>query len=396
MAETTQLTVSCHCSSANHTFSVPNSLLPLPTNLCNCNISRRISGSLLTSYVNITFDDGVPKPDTSALTPYRSSSILTRHFCSTCGTHMYLEYHADGHYEAATGTFQLPSTDGIIEFKSQMWIEDTKDGGASQFLTHIDNEELPRYLRESDQSPDAPLEWTLHTPATSTSEVKKSVHAHCHCNGVEFYITAPDATSYASTSGYPDLLVPYQSSPQTISLSNRSNQPWWIQRHGTRFLAGTCTCNSCRRASGFDITFWAFIPSSNIFRDSACTQAFIRNPDPEGAGSEKYWGTMKSYTSSPGVTRTFCSICGANVFWDGRPGREEEGSNALVDVAVGLLDAGSGARAEEFLAWWPGRVSFREEASNKGLVKGLEEGLASWTERNQGKEYVADGENVPV
>jgi hypothetical protein len=84
------------------------------------------------------------------------------------------------------------------------------------------------------------------------------------------------------------------------------------------------------------------------------------------------------------------------VFWDGRPGRDEEGSNVLVDIAVGLLDAKSGARAEEILAWWPGRVSFREESSNKGLLDGLEKGLSNWAQRNRGKGYVAKGENAPV
>jgi hypothetical protein len=84
------------------------------------------------------------------------------------------------------------------------------------------------------------------------------------------------------------------------------------------------------------------------------------------------------------------------VFWDGRPGKDDEGSNALIDVAVGLLDARSGARAEDILAWWPGRVSFREEASNKGLVEGLEKGLANWAERNIGKGCIAKGENAPV
>ena len=60
-------------------------------------------------------------------------------------------------------------------------------------------------------------------------------------------------------------------------------------------------------------------------------------------------------------------------------------------MAVGLLDAGSGVRAEELLAWWTGRVSFAEDALNKGLVRGLEEGLKRWSERNGGRECVASG-----
>lgn len=60
-----------------------------------------------------------------------------------------------------------------------------------------------------------------------------------------------------------------------------------------------------------------------------------------------------------------------------------------MDVAVGLLDAESGARAEEVLGWWAERVSFAEEAVNKGLVKALERGLREWAEVKGGGDGVA-------
>jgi hypothetical protein len=53
---------------------------------------------------------------------------------------------------------------------------------------------------------------------------------------------------------------------------------------------------------------------------------------------------MKAYRSSESAVRMFCGVCGAGCFWDG-----EERGVALVDVAVGLLDAETGARAEEWL-----------------------------------------------
>ena len=374
MADNKRLTVSCHCGAATHTFSVPTSSLPLPTHLCNCDCSRRISGSLLTSYINITHDPAAPKPDVSALSKYPSSAILNRYFCSACGTQMYLEYHKDGHFEAATGTLQVESTDGIIKFEDLMWLGDTKDGGASQFIDSIDARPLDRYLQNSWESNQVPWDWKEASTANDTSpssSIKKSgsVYAHCRCKGVEFYISPPNSSSQSATSAYPDLLIPYHSG----SSDNPSNETWWLPSPShDRYLAGTCTCNSCRRMSGFDITFWAFIPTANISLDSSLQTPFRKSP---------YWGTMKMYRSSEGVTRTFCSVCGANVFWDGR--------ETMVDVAVGLLDAESGARAEEILAWWPGRVSFREEALNKGLVRGLEEGLKVWAEKNNGADWVA-------
>jgi hypothetical protein len=90
MAESKELTVACMCNAATHTFSVPTSSLPIATHLCSCNISRRISGALLTSYFNVTHGSNPPKPNLCNFTPYKSSDILTRHFCTTCGTQMYV------------------------------------------------------------------------------------------------------------------------------------------------------------------------------------------------------------------------------------------------------------------------------------------------------------------
>jgi hypothetical protein len=66
----------------------------------------------------------------------------------------------------------------------------------------------------------------------------------------------------------------------------------------------------------------------------------------------------------------FCGICGAGCFWDG-----EERGGLLVDVAVGLLGAETGVRAEGWLEWWWGRVSYEELGTNRGLVGNLEKGL---------------------
>jgi hypothetical protein len=72
---------------------------------------------------------------------------------------------------------------------------------------------------------------------------------------------------------------------------------------------------------------------------------------------------MKAYRSSKSAVRMFCGVCGAGCYWDG-----EERGGALVDVAVGLLDAETGARAEEWLEWWADRISCEELGINKVLL----------------------------
>jgi hypothetical protein len=89
---------------------------------------------------------------------------------------------------------------------------------------------------------------------------------------------------------------------------------------------------------------------------------------------------MRTYQSSEGVVRIFCGVCGAGCFWD-----SEERGGVLVDVAVGLLDAETGARAEDWLEWWWGRVSYKELGLNKSLVRSLEKGLRSWGKHSGGQ-----------
>ena len=214
----------------------------------------------------------------------------------------YLEYNSDGHFEAATGTLQVDNTDGLIEYKAHIWIEDTPDGGASQFISHVNQNILRRYLREPNRSDQVTLDWRVTASNPQPSNTRR-IYTHCHCKGVEFWIEPPNGTSKAATSGWPDLLVP----DETGSSENPNNHPWWLPTDD-RYLAGTCACRSCTRASGFDITFWAFIPTSNITLDAEGTKPFTRSP---------YLGTLKAYRSRDDVTRLFCGRCGARVFYDG-------------------------------------------------------------------------------
>lgn len=285
---------------------------------------------------------------------------------------MYLEYRSDGHFEVATGTLQGENMDQLVRFQGVMWIGDTVDGGAGRFLTEVDGKELKRYAGEAGASEELGLDWEIAGSKEGRKDGgREAVHAYCHCNGVQFWIAPPTSASHFACSPFPDLMIPHHLNKS----ANPSNKPWWLTHKATRYLAGTCACRSCRAASGFDITFWSFIPTSNIFLDAELTTRF---PISAPSRPPTYWGSMKRYQSSPGVTRSFCGTCGANVFWHGH--EKSYGRRGLVDVAVGLLDAESGARAKEILGWWTERVSFKEDAAHRGLVGGLENGLKAWKE----------------
>lgn len=238
---------------------------------------------------------------------------------------MYLEYSADGRFCIATGALQLESTENIIDIQGNIWIEDSVDGGGSEFVREIDGKPLRRFMQEFKQSDEVPLGWrspTVQKEGQTDDEGK--LYGHCHCKGVEFWVSRAGEQSKNAESAYADLLVPYYLDKS----DNPRNFPWWLP-HPDRFLAGTCACTTCRRSSGFEITCWAFVPTSDITLKDG--KPFQRTP---------YWGSMVTYESSPGVNRTFCGRCGCTIFWDGRD------AGTLIDIAVGTLDAKEGARAE--------------------------------------------------
>lgn len=52
----------------------------------------------------------------------------------------------------------------------------------------------------------------------------------------------------------------------------------------------------------------------------------------------------------------------------------------MVDAAVGLLDAPSGSRAEEWLSWSKREPSYISDAENKKLAEGLRAGYLKWAQ----------------
>ena len=84
---------------------------------------------------------------------------------------------------------------------------------------------------------------------------------------------------------------------------------------------------------------------------------------------------LKSFKSSEGVTRYHCGRCGATIFYwaDRRP--------QVVDVAVGILRAPSGARAEDWLDWRT-RISHEKDATHDRFMQAFKEGLEAWGIRN--------------
>lgn len=280
---------------------------------------------------------------------FKTSDRVTRYFCGQCGASISI-------HDAETGTEFIASgivenSERILSFKEHIFVGDTKDGGLSSW---IEGTSWTGWNEKSDLwKPSSHL--AAEGRSERTNDRGEVLECYCQCRGVQFNITRPNEDSSNVSAPVPDVLIPYHSPlPQT-----KPDSTWWLRANGTKYLAGTCACNSCRLTTGADIQAWAFVPKSNI-----------RQLD--GKDLEYSMGTLKRYQHSKRAYREFCGTCGATVFWhcDERPG--------VVDVSVGLLDAEEGARAENWLEWATDRISFEECAENKTLVSSISQGLRKW------------------
>lgn len=329
--------------------------LPLPLTLCHCTTCRHQSGLLCNSYA--TLPKGAEfEVSKGSLEFYKASETVFRFFCSTCGANVYVEDTDTEDRDICTGV--LEKAEGVVRVKRHIFVVDSKDGGLSDWIPGVE-------AWEGFSKNGKKLDVGWKDASKGRSEKAQELQAYCRCKGVQFKITRPDGSSANFTAPRGDIVGP----------PSEDDEPWWLRENGTKYLGGTCACNECRLASGFDIQTWAFVPKANISQLNGKPLDFSA-------------GTLKRYDSSEGVYREFCSKCGATVFWhsDSRP--------SLIDVSVGLLDAEEGARAESWLGWKTERVSFDEEAQNKDLISKLMAGLKQWGGRkvpaSAGKDELGD------
>ncbi|PGH05677.1 hypothetical protein GX51_02837 [Blastomyces parvus] len=374
--------ITCLCNRASQTVALdwlPASGMGGPSVLpfCHCDVCRRTTGLLCTSYIPLR-QGKQSGPNLNGLVEYIESTTSSRWFCGTCGAHVFLQLKGNEEqgtkFMAARGTIEDsgPQTESILHLCLATTVDGSIFGLAEpagrvlQRGTELNTcftgapRSAPAYTRTSwtseHLSNDAPRDSSNPIPSSI-----KTLAASCQCEGVKLFITTPNQASRSATSPWTDVLVPYHSStPHPDAAANPNDVKWWLCDNGTKYLAGLCACNSCRLASGFPIQSWTFISRSNIFKTSDGSNLAYDD-----------LGTLKQYKSSPGVFREFCGVCGATVFWhsDERPG--------VVDVSVGLLRAETGVRAEDWLHWELGRISFEEHAVDQGMIRCLKEDFGS-------------------
>lgn len=154
----------------------------------------------------------------------------------------------------------------------------------------------------------------------------------CHCGGVDLRVEPPRIDDK------------HQSGHATSDLP--------------RYPAGICCCRSCRLGLGFALQPWTYVPPERIWTASGDRVLF--GPDTKNNGQID---KLKHYQSNEHVLRSFCTGCGATIFY--------QASNRMdvIDISVGIIrsDAENGM-VEEWLQWDRSAVSAGEEAIEEELV----------------------------
>ncbi|KAJ4256162.1 hypothetical protein NW762_009239 [Fusarium torreyae] len=352
---TITLTAQCLCKA--HTFStqVPRSKLPLEGSICHCTSCRNVTGAMYESSTD--WPGSADEILNSDLTPYEFSTNSILLFCGTCSTALFWDDHYQNRPQnilVFTGALNNVPVDDFIKFTDQIFVGDTIDGGISPWLQHVNKDGVkPRLWKgKSHTSEELSNDWFESTTVSNKESAKKDdIPFQCRCRGVDLMFR-----------------------PGNVDFSSMDAEsiPAYIDPESHKHLATLDPCNSCRGSVGVDMMDWTFALFGQIdFANRTEERHFPGNTHElksavQSSSRDPRYGTLALFRSSPDVQRYFCSRCSATVFYavDDRPD--------VIDVAVGLLNAPEGARAEGILAWHLGAKMMTEE----DLMGGWREGFA--------------------
>ncbi|KAF2029722.1 hypothetical protein EK21DRAFT_67137 [Setomelanomma holmii] len=308
------LTAHCLCKANIFTSRVSKSNLPLQAYACHCDSCRHVTGALYS--VDLRWPTPRAEVNVSKLKVFHHFASIDLLFCPTCSTPMFFADRNDK--DRLLGVFSgvLTNEDvNLVEFANHIFINDTKEGGASVWLRHnASGSQIKRFKK------------TIAAP----------VPICCKCKGVEFVLHRGDYT------GIEEDELPFHIDPVTHKL-----------------LAGFCGCDSCRLQAGVDLFNWTYSEMKYLSFGNSDRPFPTNSYDLKRLADARdpALGTLTYYSSREGVERYFCSNCSACVFYATTLRPE------IIDVAIGLLETPVGARAENLLSWsWGARISHREDA----------------------------------
>ncbi|OAA54576.1 Mss4-like protein [Niveomyces insectorum RCEF 264] len=359
--DTVVVTASCLCRAHAFSVAVSRSSLPLEATACHCDSCRHASGAM---YVQVaTWPQPKESVDLGGLQRYQFSADLAYRFCGTCSASMFYEYTQEpSRLSVVTGV--LANTEvNLIHVTRHIFVGDTLDGGATVWLRtpNPDGKAVPRYRTWVDAIPwdgsDALPAAADEKEDNEPQEPPASVPIVCHCGGVNFRL---HRGPYASM--------------------DRAALPWNVDPATNKLLASFDACDSCRTQYGTDLVNWtfsdlAYLATADDNRDGGRTLPTTTAALKVAVDRcEPALGTLVYYQSSAAVQRYFCRVCSAGIFYthDDRP--------TMVDIAIGVLTAPDGVRAESLLSWNMGGTPAWVQDAKGGWREGLVERIRAGAE----------------
>ncbi|OAA69861.1 Mss4-like protein [Cordyceps fumosorosea ARSEF 2679] len=344
MTDSNDVEIGVHCLCSSHAFSVslPAAELPLTAVCCHCNECRHLTGAMYTCAVEWPGSSEAILSSSLQRYAYARNSFLL--FCGTCGTPVFAQQIRQGVasdvFYVAAGLLPNLNVD-MLRIAQHLWVGDTLDGGASVFMQKLigASQPVPRW-RKGHGEADGLLDrdWpsqASHQQAVEDCSSHDSVRIRCLCKGVDFTLLRGD-------DGF-------------AALKAQGRLPGWVNPATLKPVAAYDACDSCRFMVGAPMMHWTFARVAQL-RFAGCHRGHgdfpastLRLKEAVRAAADARFGTLAFYESSPDVQRYYCSRCSASVFYavDDLPDQ--------VDIAMGLLHAAEGSRAESWVEWeWGG------------------------------------------
>ncbi|KAK7746598.1 hypothetical protein SLS62_009319 [Diatrype stigma] len=346
----------CHCSNVQFAITLPKSMLPLNAYVCGCYHCRVTHGAF--GSFHITLPPGLGPEWTAGRINYsvyktKGGNGGQRFFCPTCGAH-------SGHYEPLINQWVVDVA--LFDSSAPFWTythfafpQSARDGGLLSWIPEIaPGRPLLPFSPPNDQAQEYEL--------VKAGSGEERLRAECHCGGVSFTVGRP-----------------------TEAMRGDAHLGRYVSpADPAKWKALLDFCRDCRKATGVPCNAWALVPRAAI--------------EPADAADLRALGTMKTYASSGASTRGFCGACGATVFTRhrARVASEESEQLTVLNVAVGILRAPEGAKAENWLTWRTGEPAFagpEDDARtfDPQFVEAVVEGHRKW-----GVEKYGDVVNFPV
>ncbi|KIX97189.1 uncharacterized protein Z520_07303 [Fonsecaea multimorphosa CBS 102226] len=338
------ITATCLCGAISYALPT-DQRLPVDSVVCHCSDCRYVTGALYLSSPQLPA--GPPQDILKASVHYDSSSTRRRWFCGNCGSHMFVQEIGgeERRWWVLGGVLEQTGLESRAQNTTRVthhnFVTDTGDGALVAKMIRLGGREVQCWEKgayTSRQVSEVELREMSLVGERKPGIQSESLEAKCHCEGVNIRITRPNFDS--------------------LKLQQR-----YLPEQENKYVAGLCTCRSCRLATGVSFQPWAYIPPVNIFlADTGKMVRFGAEGEQEDSNGVT---TLRHIWSSEDTCRSFCGRCGATVFYwhNNRP--------EVVDVSVGVLRSQDGAMARNWLSWRKEGPSFKEDCVDEELLRAI-------------------------